>query len=993
MNGVNPTRVDGIDGRIIFEPGQATPGTPYVYNTDRVTQLNPGDFSLERTAIHEIGHLLGIAAGPGGELYLNSINAGTPFDVYNGTQSDLVYPGGVPIASAADGRGHTELQYHNLTRATPFSESFRNIPYFAPAELAILRDLGYTGLNLNAEFGTAYYSAGTNAPETLVNNFTSSSDYAVGVFIQADDRNLIIDHNMNISGFAGAGVRIAGRDSDINGNTITIAPGRTINISGNEGIGVLASSGAGNVIVHRGVITANGGNGKGMLFDFGPPLTFQATRQIDSSDYDDYLIDRLDISGGITAENGNGNVIEIRNTAAVREINFLNGTSLTGNIHSDALTDSNLNRPTITFGYLADGNGMATTNADVNFSLNYAGNINGTTLMDARFVGGRDHATGTLLTGDVEFNSVLVDTDGHLIANGMFISEGDIDIHGTMRSVAGQITTGVGDEVIIHDGGRLSAAATINTPFGRVDNRQGGTMATGDGIDTLTIVGNYQTNGTVQFGMTHQNLPQDSSLYDIQNGVASINNLTDYANRGTFEFNAEAPADAANYEIARRYTIIETDAPNALQVSQRPQTTDNITDRRIILRSDTDVDQLYSSNAQFYYAYVGRDLPYAALGQTPNQQAIGQYLDDLFTMDDGSALGNEIQWFRDTIDLMPDEQEVLALLNLMTGELYASVIPMVSQQTFATQSRLAARLRHDDSRLDWCDDSDSEVTSGWGGWTAGFGTGGATQANSNAAGYHYSAGGTQAVVTYGLNCESMVGGYYNYTGANFTSSPVGSANAHLNEFGMLFTHHNDVDHFLAIAGGGWADFDTRRGFVTGNTNIQNPLAQSITADYGGSYASLYFEYGRRYDTTSTVLRPFLGLGYVNFTQSDFVEESTGLGALAVNEASIDSLRSMLGADANILVLANGNVRLDARAIWSHDFLDGGIASVTSNFAGVPGAGFVVHGNNIGRDFAIVGTSLSRSYWDGNVRLFTGYDLIANGRQSLNSGNAGVEVLW
>lgn len=977
-------------------------------------QLPPPGTSLESVVIHEMAHSLGYCTLPGllGGLPafgvdINGNQIGLlPFEALlertDGTPvtagtiitnlNDYWFTGANAVALYGDRVHMTDITHPTIDPLLMSHQWFRNYTFFTELELAILQDLGYQ-IDRSQFFGKSYYQHGT--AEINNDGFDSDKTYGVGLHMKANNLTIVQAANLNANGVAGAGIRIDGY-----ANALGIAPATTVNANNDYGVGLLVSNGANNVIVHRGTINANSsaaqGAGVGMLFSFGnnvlglesvytntlDPMYYAVRRN--SGMVGSYLVDRVDISGTISA---GGNAIEIDQTAAVREINILNGASISGDIVSNAFTNQNLNRPTITFGREDNGVGLATNNADREFRTTYSGNIGGITLMDARFVGGIDHDTGALLTGDVTFNSVVVGAEGRLTANGFFTSATDIDIEGAMRSAGGLLVAGNG--ITVYNGGRFSGTPFIFTPL--VDNRPGGTMAPGNSIGTMTIVGTYQTNGTVEYEISHQNLPQDADLINVF-GQVFINNNTSYANRGTFTFEGETSTNAEDYAIGRRYTIVATDAPGNLNVVQRPKATDNIDGRRIILRSDTDIDGLYTPNAQYYFAYIGRDASYATLGTTPNQQAIGAYLDNLLSLDDGSDLGNQLQWIRDTLDLIPNEDDVRAVYRMISGEIYASVNPLVLQELSASQNRFAARLRNDAARLRFCDERDVRNTVGWTGWISGAGQAGETHGTSNAVGYHFQTGGTQAVVGYGLGCDTMFGGFYEFTDMAFANSQTGSAQTELNEWGMFFTHHEDFAHITLIGSGGSISNKIRRGFSFGNTAIQLPIRQSLTGDYNGTFASVYGEVGLHLQQGWLSFHPFLGLSYTQLNEGNFVEDG-GLFALRVQDSNIDSLRSVLGLDVSALLFSYRSTSLDFRSMWMHDFLFGGVDSIVAGIEALPGGTFSVQGTDIGRDFAVLGTGLSFDLVPGRVRIGGGYDLIINRYQTMNVGSGTLEVVW
>jgi uncharacterized protein with beta-barrel porin domain len=980
-------------------------------------QVLPG-INLETTTIHELGHTLGMVTGrsswgagdPELKLFESMVVTVDPYGnrvpvvagqniseteafFFNGEHARSVYGDAllgsagkpVPLTIVSVQKSHLGIDAFTMTH-----EEFRNYPYFNEVELAILQDLGFE-IDRRKFFGRSIYTDGT-APSSRIENqdgFDSTSTYGVGLHLKASNREVVQLADLYSAGEAGTGIRIDGND-----NVVVVDRDVTVSASGEYGMGLIVSNGKHNDVVHRGTISATAtgdGAGTGVYLGFsqntmGPENSRNSASESKYSG--GYLVNDFDVSGPIFA---GGNALWIDATAAVRRINLMAGTQLTGNIVSDALTGTSYGfyRPTLSFGYLASEEGRATEEADPTFHLDYEGNIFGATPMDALFVGGRDHATGTRLAGETQFHKVEVGEQGRVTVAGTMIAQDTIEVGGVLDSVGGQIVSH--SKIVVAEQGRLSGTGYVAAPL--VQNLAGGTMFAGNSIGTMTIVGDYESSGTLQFDVTHEALPQDASRFEIVGGTAVINGGVSYDNRGTFNFNGADPDATDQYQIGRRYTILATEAPGQLQIEHRPLTDDNLVERRMILRTDTDVSQLYTPGAQYYFAYVGRDVPYAELGNTPSQQAVGAYLDNLFQLDDGSDLANEVQWFRDSLDLMANQDQVLALLNQMSGELYASIAPMMMQQTFLAQNRLAWRLRHDQSRLDWCDEYDEPRTSGLGGWIDGFGTGGSTSANLGAAGYDYSAGGTQLVVTSWLSCQTMLGGYYTYTGANFKGGPIGSAGAQANEFGGLFAHHTETAYVLMSAGGGSIDIDARRGFSAGDPTLQVPIFESLGGDGAGRFTSIYFEYGRRYGNERVVLRPLTGLGYVLYSQGPVEEQGAALGTLQVGATSVNSLRMAIGLDTSWLIQPSGNLRLDARTLYMHDFLRHDLAVVTSSFAGTPGSGFVVQGAGIGRDFVVVGTALSRNLFGENVRVFAGYDLLANGQQYLNSGSGGIEVLW
>src|SRR5690606_26053342 len=192
-----------------------------------------------------------------------------------------------------------------------------------------------------------------------------------------------------------------------------------------------------------------------------------------------------------------------------------------------------------------------------------------------------------------------------------------------------------------------------------------------------------------------------------------------------------------------------------------------------------------------------------------------------------------------------------------------------------------------------------------------------------------------------------------------------SANVDLNEWGLFFTRHGGGLHATLVGSGGTSGYDVRRG----------SLGAGQQGEYGGSFANVYGEVGAEYSAPWLTLRPFAGLGYTSLHADGLTEEGALLN-LAVSDASIDSLRSMVGLDTSWLLSHRNSLALDLRAMWMHDLLFGGVPHVHTGLAGLTGNAAIA-GADIGRDFALLGTGLSMDLVPRRARLSGQYDVVTN----------------
>jgi len=361
--------------------------------TDPNTQLRSGTLNLESLIVHEIAHVMnlmpwGITVNDAGTQV--TVTPDPAFDHWNHWSSYLYTPGGQRLLDAAPGTTFTIDPNNPFTfRGTnavgvwgnggyiPVIVESRNIgpgstlihpvtpfgnlnaiygamtrPFLSEVELAIMQDLGHE-IDRSRFFGRSFYQTHTGTitvtePTPGSGGFLLDGMFGVGLHLVAGGNTIVVDTDITTIGYAGAGIRVENND-----NIVTINRNRTVNASGENGIGVLithtgvAPSAYTGTFINRGRIDATGPGGTGVYVNLGgspgaasPLATF-------------------DNSGIINAGPGN-NAIYIANTGtlgtwgvsptgAMAGFNFMRGTTIVGNI-----VNANANWQVLTFGKLAD---------------------------------------------------------------------------------------------------------------------------------------------------------------------------------------------------------------------------------------------------------------------------------------------------------------------------------------------------------------------------------------------------------------------------------------------------------------------------------------------------------------------------------------------------------------------------------------------------------------------------------------------------------------
>ncbi|MDR1483713.1 MAG: autotransporter outer membrane beta-barrel domain-containing protein [Planctomycetaceae bacterium] len=328
-------------------------------------------------------------------------------------------------------------------------QEFRTFQGLIEVEMAVYKDLGYNNIQTRNFFGQSFYVNGAgkhgleseqqiadrgfgswtgNGYDTSVANMGM---FGIGLHLFGSNLNILQQGTINSAGEGSAGIRIDGV-----GNFLTTDSNSIIQMSRDNGIGVLAAFGKEHVIVHRGTIMAYadqyGGSqsvaiqkGIAASFDFGLQL-FVSDEDLENDSTSSYLrsyyIDtatgkRLDATNGPLVRRfdvtgklfGSFASIYIGKTAYVDQINLMSGVEIAGNIISE-YKSGNLGT-SLTFGVLPDENGQAQALPDENFKFVMSNHINYSTTLDPNLILPFDGLLDIGIVGGVtNFNSIRVNS-------------------------------------------------------------------------------------------------------------------------------------------------------------------------------------------------------------------------------------------------------------------------------------------------------------------------------------------------------------------------------------------------------------------------------------------------------------------------------------------------------------------------------------------------------------------------------------------------------
>ncbi len=277
---------------------------------------------------------------------------------------------GVPVNSwESDNFEGSHLQTAGMMSHRDYS----NYTSFMEVELAVMQDLGYD-IDRKAHFGHSVYGNGQTLTNTqgyfarneegtaYIEGTPSTVPLGIGLHIYGSRNRVTQAADILTNGTGATGIRVDGMQ-----NTVIVPASTTIHADGLRGNGILIAYGRDQVVNQAGTVTANGKGGTGIRFDFGSSSNGASDEYRGS--YIRYKRNVKEGTGAITEFNnlkltdmngrvynagadelngpqvteynltgslsGAENAIYIGKNAFVKNINILEGASISGNITSD----------------------------------------------------------------------------------------------------------------------------------------------------------------------------------------------------------------------------------------------------------------------------------------------------------------------------------------------------------------------------------------------------------------------------------------------------------------------------------------------------------------------------------------------------------------------------------------------------------------------------------------------------------------------------------
>ncbi len=573
---------------------------------------------------------------------------------------------------------------------------------------------------------------------------------------------------------------------------------------------------------------------------------------------------------------------------------------------------------------------------------------------DGQFTGsiGGDGGVQKTGTGSLTFNGDIDASTG-----GLTIEDGQLNMQG--GSVDGWTH--------INSGGTLGGTGNFT---GGLHVHSGGVHAPGNSIGT-DLTNNYvhDPGSTLEIEIDengNSDLVQDS-------GTVTING-------GTVLVKPDAGVDPNDFRIGTEYTFI---------TSTNPIQGVGFDD---VMMSGFDFPLVVLFRESNSYGF--RLLGFQFISETPNQSALGTWLDN--SAIDGTA-SNELIDVMSAIGGLNSFAEMRSAMDQLYGDIYPTLAIANVQLTNRYYDRLSRHARHTGQAPVVTTAHGSllalnrPVQSQWTGAVYGHGLGGEAYTDGNARGFNLSTGGSMAMLERHIDDRATVGLVFDYA-SSYVALQNSSDHSEFDNFrwGTYLVRGVDGGYWIAAATLGYDDYETTRviDFGTGG----NRVFRTAESDHDGWQGSTYLERGWNVELLEdTLFQPFVALQYIHYELGDVNESGAGALNLASDGMGFDSLRTRVGGNLELLTGPRGTVSF--AAAWTHELLDQTTGLIDTRLAGATGdTTFAVQGVDLGRDWVLFGPR-ARMPLSSNVELFGAYDLYLNDHQALHAGSGGLLVAW
>lgn len=451
----------------------------------------------------------------------------------------------------------------------------------------------------------------------------------------------------------------------------------------------------------------------------------------------------------------------------------------------------------------------------------------------------------------------------------------------------------------------------------------GGTVAPGNSIGTLTVNGNL----TLDAGSTYEVEIDPSGASDkiLVGGAANLSGAQ-----------VNVVKAIGNYEPGQRYTILS--ASNGINGNFNG-----------ISQNMPFIDLGLSYDPTQVYLDVSRnEVRFTSVAQTNNQRATAKAIESV-------GAGNNVY---DTVVLQDSEANARLAFDALSGEIHASTKTALINDSAIVRNAASERIRvaFGEPAIGTGQSTPSIVTDErlhtepdatiWGratgSWSETGSDGNATKLKQSSGGFIL---GYDASVAENWRLGALAG---------YSKSQIDINNRHSSS--EVDSYHTGI-----YAGGMWDSTSLKLGLAyswhsieTDRNAIFPSFREALSSDYDASTLQAFGELSHRFDLEAVSLEPFANLAVVRL-KTDAFRESGGNASLSIANETTTTTFTTIGARASSSFVLNGVPTKLAGALgWQHAYGDRQPVS-TSAFA--TGSSFIVSGAPVAKDTLLVDAGL------------------------------------
>jgi autotransporter-associated beta strand protein len=526
----------------------------------------------------------------------------------------------------------------------------------------------------------------------------------------------------------------------------------------------------------------------------------------------------------------------------------------------------------------------------------------------------------TVLSGNNSYSGATGVYDGRLAVNGSIASS---------------------SLVTVYEGGELGGNGIVSTTH--ID---GGTLAPGNSIGTLTVNGDLNFTGTSTYAV------------EVSASDADRVNVTGQADLGGATV---AATFAPDKYVMRRYTILNAEG--------------GIGDSRFSTELTTDLPQSFTSSLSYDADNAYLDLTLNMIGLNVNQRNVSAALVGYFNREGQIPLA---YGGLDAEGLTVASGELATAVQQTTVDAMSQFMATLTDPLVAGGAKTGASVESDPFKARW------NV------WGAGFGSSRSLDGDSIIGSHDLRSkiNGVAVGADYRLSPDTLLGFAVAGGHSSFSlSDGLGSGNSDLFQLGLYGRQTVGNAYFSAALAYGWQDIETERAVALSGFD-------TLQAGYDANAWSGRLEAGYRFDTPWIGITPYAAGQFVSFDLPSYAETvGSGADTYALRYASKHETvgRGEMGLRADrSFALSDGVFTMRGRAAWVRNVNNDRVMSAM--LTGLPGAGFVVNGASVSRDTGLASIS-AEMLWNNGLSLGAAFDAEFSGASSNYAGKGVLRYKW